>query len=276
MSNNHSFDQPRTVGTRRTFLQNTGAVAALSAMGPIKSFAQGSYKPGVLTPPQSFDLRSLNGKNYVTEVRDQGGCNSCTAFAVVAAIEAAKSVKDDANNPQIHFSEDQLFSCAGPGCDTNAWYPDGALDYCKATGLTGYDNYFPVDGICHPDAISTPLKISDWKPLNSADDMKKWISGDNPSGKPSPAISVFVLYQDLFDHKPNNPNQVYRHNDNNGRNETRLGGHVVCIVGYKDNPGYWICKNSWGPRWGGAGLGFFNIAYGDCHIDDYRMYGIVL
>jgi C1A family cysteine protease len=273
--NDFARDRTKTSETRRTFLRAAGAVTALSAISSVKALAQG-YNPALATPPQSFDLRSYNNKNYVTEVRDQGGCNSCTAYAVVAAMETAKSIKDDTPNPLIHLSEDQLFSCAGPGCDTNAWYPNGALDYCKTTGLTGFDAYFPVDGICHQDTISTPLKISDWRQLNTSDEMKQWISGNNPSGKPSPVISVFVLYQDLFDHKPNNPNQVYRHNDNSRRNETRIGGHVVCIIGYKDNPGYWICKNSWGSRWGGAGMGFFNIAYGDCHVDDYRMYGIVL
>jgi C1A family cysteine protease len=262
------------LGSRRAFLQTAGAFAALSTIGSAKSLAQGS-KPGVLNPPASLDLRSYNNKNYVTEVRDQGGCNSCTAFAVVAAIESTKSVKDDSPDPQLHYSEDQLFSCAGPGCDTNAWYPDGALDYCKSTGLTGFDSYFPTDGICHPEAIATPLKISDWAPLTSSAAMKQWISGNNPNGKPSPVISVFVLYQDLFDYKANNPNQVYRHMDDNPRNTTRIGGHVVCIIGYKDNPGYWICKNSWGPTWGGQ-HGFFNIGYGECHIDDYRMYGIIL
>jgi hypothetical protein len=140
-----------------------------------------------------------------------------------------------------------------------------------------YNEHFPADGACHQNTISSPQKISDWKSLNTPDEMKQWIAGNNPNGKPSPVISVFVLYQDLFDHEANNPNQVYRHNDNSRRNQTRIGGHVVSVVGYNDSPGYWICKNSWGPRWGGsAGLGFFNIGYGECHIDDYRMYGIVL
>src|SRR5262249_15509313 len=204
-------DRPNTSGTRRTFLRAAGAVTALSAIGSVKAIAQ-VYNPTVLTPPQEIDLRNYNGKNYVTEVRDQGGCNSCTAYAVVAAIETAKSIRDDTPNPQFHLSEYQLFSCAGPGCDTNAWYPDEALEYCKTTGLTGYDAYFPVDGVCHQNAITTPLKISDWRQLSTKDEMKQWISGNNPNGRPSPVISVFVLYQDLFDYTANNPNQKYQHN----------------------------------------------------------------
>lgn len=107
--NGFTRDRSRTSATRRTFLQTAGAVTALTAIGSVKALAQG-YGPTVAAPPQALDLRDYNGKNYVTEVRDQGGCNSCTAYAVVAAIETAKSIRDDTSTPQIHLSEDQLFS----------------------------------------------------------------------------------------------------------------------------------------------------------------------
>lgn len=261
--------------SRRALLKAASVAAGLSAVASLEAVAQ-NYSSAIVAPPPEFDLRNIAGKNFVTGVRDQGSCNSCTAHAVVAAVEVAVSVKANNPDPQTHLSEDQLFSCAGPGCDTNAWYPDGALDFCKGTGLATYGDFFPRDGLCHQD-VNWPLqKISRWQGVNNSAEMKQWISGAGPGGQPSPVISVFVLYQDLYDWNPNNINQVYRHNDRSNRSEVRIGGHVVCIVGYKDNPGYWICKNSWGPSWGGAGKGFFNIAYGDCHIDDYRMYGVVL
>lgn len=56
------------------------------------------------------------------------------------------------------------------------------------------------------------------------------------------------------------------------------GGHWVVIVGWRDDPevkngGYWICRNSWGDRWGDHG--YFKIAYGECGIDDFWfVYGI--
>jgi hypothetical protein len=37
------------------------------------------------------------------------------------------------------------------------------------------------------------------------------------------------------------------------------------VVGYDDDHGCWICKNSWGTGWGEGG--FFRIAYGQCGID---------
>lgn len=46
--------------------------------------------------------------------------------------------------------------------------------------------------------------------------------------------------------------------------------HQVMIVGYNDDPGYWICKNSWGKRWGERG--FFRIFYGGCQIEQRIAY----
>ena len=275
-----------TVPNRRDFLKTTGGVAGLAAAGAFSQLlpagtAQAQYpatpKP-MVTTPNNYNLRSVGagGTNYITEVRDQGICNACTAYAVIAAIEGAISVKTNTPNPQLHLSEEQLFSCAGPGCDTNAWYPADALAYCQNFGVADYTNYGPRDGVCHTDQNAPLVKISSYQKLADASAMKQCISGTGAFTLASPVVSLFVFYQDLWDWAPNSDNKVYKHKDNgNPHDEGRIGGHAVCIVGYNDNPGYWICKNSWGPGWGGAGKGYFNMSYGDCHIDDFQMYGVV-
>jgi C1A family cysteine protease len=263
---------PTTLPNRRDFLRTTGTVAGLATAGVFTQLLPGNAADKLLTP-NKYNLRDVNGSNYITEVRDQGTCNACTAFATIAAIEGAISIKTNTSNPQLHLSEAQLFDCAGPGCDTNAWYPKGALEYCQNHGITTYGNYGGF-GQCRPDNPNWPLtKISNFEQLPDATAMKQCISGTGPYTQ-SPVISVFVLYNDLEVWKPTTPNKFYKHNDKSPQ-EIRIGGHAVCIVGYDDSPGYWICKNCWGPGWGGVGDGFFNINYGDCHIDDFRMYGVV-
>lgn len=46
--------------------------------------------------------------------------------------------------------------------------------------------------------------------------------------------------------------------------------HCVVITGYNDATSSWIVKNSWGNTW--AGDGYFDIGYGECHIEDAAYY----
>lgn len=43
--------------------------------------------------------------------------------------------------------------------------------------------------------------------------------------------------------------------------ELRLGGHAICVVGYNDNQGQFIFKNSWGTGWGNKGYGSLPYDY---------------
>jgi C1A family cysteine protease len=85
-----------------------------------------------------------------------------------------------------------------------------------------------------------------------------------------PVATNMNFYQDLDRYKKG----IYIY-DRKSREE---GGHWVVVVGWKDdaevkNGGYWICRNSWGEKWGENG--YFRIAYGECGIDDYCfVYGI--
>lgn len=54
-----------------------------------------------------------------------------------------------------------------------------------------------------------------------------------------------------------------------------VGCYCICIIGYDDVAGFWICKNSRGLQWGDpADPGWFKIKYGVCGIlRDYATYG---
>ncbi len=208
--------------------------------------------------PAAYDLRNVNGQNFITPVKDQGGCGSCVAFGSVATVEG--TFRRQRNDPTlaVDLSEAELFYCIaraqGRNCG-NGWWCDKGLDAFKTDGV--------VDEACYPytagdqnctnrcaDWQNRLTRITNWHTVTSAADMKTWISTRGPLS------CAFTVYNDFFSYRSG----VYRHVSGGV-----AGGHCVSCVGYNDAGGYWICKNSWGTGWGENG--FFCIGYGECGID---------
>ncbi len=209
--------------------------------------------------PAAYDLRNVNGKNFTTPVKDQGGCGSCVAFGTAAVLET--TAKRTRNNPnlQIDLSEAHLFYCyakeEGRNC-ANGWWPDKALAKAKTKGVT-FDEYFKYTSGDQNCALKSGWQNALAKPhsyakLNTRAKMKEWISTKGS------ITGCFVVYQDFFNYRSG----VYRHVSGNS-----AGGHCVEICGYNDAQGCWICKNSWGTNWGEGG--YFRIAYGQCNIETW-------
>lgn len=213
--------------------------------------------------PAAYDLRT---GGFVTNVKDQGGCGSCVAFGTIATIEA--TFRRQRNNPNldINLSEAHLYYCyaksQGRTC-ANGWWPDKAME-CAKQGIVD-DACFPYTAgdqncaLCS-DWQNRLVKITNFKKLNDIAAMKDWISTRG-------ALSAcYTVYEDFFSYRSG----VYRHVT--GR---VVGGHCVSIVGYDDNAGCWICKNSWGTGFGEQG--YFKIAYGQCGIEAsiYAVEGIL-
>jgi len=242
------------------------------------------------TYPRSYDLRDVDGQNFITPVRDQRFCGSCVAFGVCAAVEGTLQLRR--NNPSLNpdFSEAHLFYCLGrshgrtcgnfignpPTPEPNGgWWPGGALDEFQWTGVADED-CFPYASpasqfdptlpcaVCQ-DWSGRVTKISGWTVLRAADQMRAWISGGN-----GPLVAAFTVYQDFMDYFRTNTGAeaIYHRSSSPGK---LIGGHCVCVVGYSDDDQCWVCKNSWGLFW--AASGFFKIGYGEVGIDAY-MWGV--
>jgi C1A family cysteine protease len=219
--------------------------------------------------PASFDYRNIDGKNYVTSIRNQGkngkNCGSCVAFACVGAIEATISRQQSHNNPTIHLSEAQLFFCYGHQDGANCatpWWPEKALPYCVHQGLVddGCFPYTPHDQPCNlcADWQNRLTKIKTFAQLGSQAAIKDWLVNRGA------VVVLMDVYEDFFWYISG----VYKH----VTGDQIIQKHCMACIGYDDGAGCWICKNSWGPDMGE--LGFYRIGYGQCRIDSWDVFGV--
>jgi len=228
------------------------SLGALHEKIPDKSRASLALAKGL---PTHFDWRDYAGQNWMTSVKDQGGCGSCVAFGAVAAVEG--QFKIQMNNPTfpIDLSETHLFSCSGGTC-AFGWYVSYTLDYLQANGTpdeacSPYRDWdVPCSSSCS-DWRSRAYKISSWS----------WIASDPTSIQAAlqngPLVATFDVYYDFFSYETG----VY-HWDHSS---PWAGGHAVAIVGYDSIQQYWIAKNSWGAGWGESG--YFRIGFGEVGIE---------
>jgi hypothetical protein len=232
-------------------MEERESVARLNAASPLAM----ALPPG-LALPTLWDWRNINGRNYITAIKQQGGCGSCTAFGTVATVEAALRIAMQDPDLDVNCSEAHLYFChARRDCESGMWPPE-ALDAIRDHGI--------VDELCYPyvgrkqscnvcrNAASRSTFIDSWRRYVTNASMKSWLANEGP------LIACLSVYEDFKFNYPKGG--VYTHVIGD-----YLGGHTVSVIGYDDDNGCWICKNSWGTFWGDNG--FFRIAYGECGID---------
>jgi C1A family cysteine protease len=216
-------------------------------------------KPAAATLPAVLDWRDRNG-NWVTAIKDQGGCGSCWAFATTAVLESMVKISRNMSK-DIDLSEQMLVSCSGAGnC------PDGgseyvAAEYIKDTGIP-YESCYPYtadDAPCNPCSgwMSQVVKINYWDWVATS------VAAIETALQDGPVTTYMTVYSDFFQYRKG----IYR----TTAGAVEEGGHFVSIIGYDHMLGYWICKNSWGTDWGENG--FFRIQMGqaDMGIQNLRM-----
>jgi len=245
--------------------ERAGLYGAMETRPAIEFTGHVHYHTGTGLPAH-FDYRNIDGKNYVTPVRNQTNhCGACVAFACVGAIEATISRQQSHNNPTIHLSEAQLFFCYGrqdgANC-TTPWWPEKALPHCVNPGLVDDKcfHYTPHDQPCNlcADWQNRLTKINTFAQLASQGAIKDWLVNRGA------VVVTMDVYEDFYYYTSG----VYEH----------LWGaldvqkHCMACIGYDDGAGCWICKNSWGPNEGEHG--FYRIGYGQCRIDSWDVLGV--
>ncbi|CAF3845536.1 unnamed protein product [Rotaria magnacalcarata] len=195
---------------------------------------------------------TVDYRQYMNPVENQGRCGSCYAFAVTAAVEGTLAFK---TGSKIKLSKQELIDCSSNngcsggylgatlgyikehrGLQSDASYPYKTTQQsCKARSskvgaIKGYGNTLRGDEEGMRQALATygPLAAA----IHTTTDLQFY--GGSSSGRGAGIIDI-----------PSCSKQV---------------DHAIAIVGYGTENGkdYWLVRNSWGESWGLGG--YFKIA----------------
>ncbi|XP_050229827.1 zingipain-2-like [Mercurialis annua] len=187
--------------------------------------------------PSAVDWRA---EGAVTEVQNQGDCNSCWVFSGVGAIEGLNKI---VNGTLVDLSEQEVVDCNGlaPGCVPG--YVANTYKFAiKNHGILP-ENEYPYEARemkCQTDKLNRGAGTIDAYskvPYGNERLLLKVVAIQPVSVAICVKDRVFQLYsQDIF----TGPCCL-------------TVDHAVLIVGYgtsKNGVDYWIAKNSWGKQWG--------------------------
>ncbi|HPU96723.1 MAG TPA: lectin like domain-containing protein [Candidatus Hydrogenedentes bacterium] len=210
-------------------------------------------------PPASFDWRSLNG---LTNVKNQGICGACWAFAACAVLEGWLKINTAAT---WDFSENHMKNNHG-----FVWGPcAGGNNQIAAAYLSRGDGpWLEVDDPYSPWTVTEPV---------NPDGGPQFYARFMPIYSVAPGGDRSAVQQAIMDYGPLSATMIWNDSAYNSAtktyyysgNGTGSGdyGHMVTLVGWDDaktvpgapGPGAWICKNSWGTSWGESG--YFYMSY---------------
>jgi len=205
------------------------------------------FVPSNTPVPNSVDWRR---QGYVTEVKNQGQCGSCYAFAATGSLEG-QVFKKTGKLPSL--SEQQIVDCSGKygnqGCG-GGWYGD-SWDYIRDAGGIESESAYPYRAyrgwrckFSKRKAVATDTGTVDVEE-GSEEELQKALSEVGPVAVAIDAShSSFQRYSEGVYYEPwckNSPSDL---------------DHAVLAVGYGNDDGqdYWLVKNSWGDYWGDQGF----------------------
>ena len=216
-----------------------------------RDYKYSAIAPVIPTLPPAIDLRNL-----CSAVEDQGNLGSCTANAIVGAMELLE-IRDkkqftDFSRLFLYYNEraiegttaedsgafirDGIKTLVVQGVCHEPTWPYNIAKFAKKPSKTAYQQ-----GLAH--------QIKAYRSIRSLTEMKTCLATQVPF------VFGFSVYESFESAEVAKSGIVPMP----APSEKLLGGHAVLAVGYDDAVQRFIVRNSWGPRWGVKG--YFTIPY---------------
>ncbi|MCE4370910.1 C1 family peptidase [Xanthomonas hortorum] len=235
------------------------------AASPAKSLRHYGWKPDLpdhrdhsyaVPRPQATLPRHVDLRATCSAVEDQGQLGSCTANALVGALEFLER-KDglkptDLSRLFVYYNERALDgtikqdagsqlrtgikALAHQGVCAEALWPYDITQFAKRPPPKAYTQ-------------AERHRITDYMRLNTLGDMQSCLADGYPF------VFGFSVYESFESEEVAKTGIV----DRPGSHEKMLGGHAVLAVGYDDASQRLIVRNSWGTAWGQKG--YFTLPY---------------
>ncbi|KAJ3653167.1 hypothetical protein Zmor_012431 [Zophobas morio] len=241
--------------------------------------------------PPSFDARDqwLECRDVIDNIRDQGNCVSCWAFAAAEVMSDRLCILSKAEL-KFEFSPQDLLSCCphcGYGC--GGGYAFAAWIYWQERGIVSGGDYNtntgckPYEGLAYLNNTTPTCKTYCTNTnYTIAYDNDRRIGASYFSMSENiqqiqyeimtngPIQASYKVYEDFTTYKEG----VYQYTYG-----AELGGHAVKIIGWgsENDVPYWLVANSWGSDWANL-KGYFKIKRGsnECGIEANVIGGIPL
>merc|ERR1712115_433782 len=143
--------------------------------------------------PTAIDWTNVDGKSYVTPVKNQGQCGSCWAFSTTGSLESRYAIKHQVTGSSITtLSEQELVDCSksegNEGC--NGGLMDDAFKYVEKEGGLCSEaeyKYTARDGTCKATSCGTK-----YYGISSYTDVKKDSYSDMETAVAAGPVSIAV------------------------------------------------------------------------------------